>query len=136
PAPGKRPYHTIIPAIATHADDDSLFACLGVMGGFMQPQGHTQMMVALVDDGLDPQAALDRPRYYLSGGDPLGQVALEAGIPADTMSRLEAMGHNVKGVSGFGRSVFGKGHVILRNRDSGVLWGGSDPRGDGCAMSI
>ncbi len=67
-APRKRPYHTIIPAMATHAQDDALFASFGVMGGFMQPQGHVQVFIALVDDSLDPQAALDRPRFYLEGG--------------------------------------------------------------------
>jgi gamma-glutamyltranspeptidase/glutathione hydrolase len=135
-APGKRPYHTIIPALATHVDDDTLFACFGVMGGFMQPQGHTQVMVGLADDGIDPQAVLDQPRFYLSGGQPNAQVALEEGMPRSTMDALADMGHEVVAVSGHDRAIFGKGHVIQRDRSSGVLWGGSDPRGDGCAMTL
>jgi gamma-glutamyltranspeptidase/glutathione hydrolase len=135
-APGKRPYHTIIPALATHVDDGTLFACFGVMGGFMQPQGHTQVMIGLADDGIDPQAVLDRPRFYLSGGRPNAQVALEEGMPRSTMDALANMGHEVIAVSGHDRAIFGRGHVILRDRSSGVLWGGSDPRGDGCAMTL
>lgn len=134
-APGKRPYHTIIPALATHADDGSLYASFGVMGGFMQPQGHVQVLVGLVDDGLDPQAALDRPRFCLEDGTSGGRVALEEGIPLATMARLAAMGHPVRPVVGYGRALFGRGQIIVRDRESGVLWGGSDPRADGLAMA-
>ncbi len=136
PAPGKRPYHTIIPALATHADDDALFASFGVMGGFMQPQGHVQVLIGLADDGLDPQSALDRPRFCLEGGQPDAQVALEKGMPRSTIKKLAAMGHEVVSVAGFDRDIFGRGHIIVQDRSSGVLWGGSDPRGDGCAMSL
>jgi gamma-glutamyltranspeptidase/glutathione hydrolase len=140
--PGKRPYHTIIPALATRpgaAQSDAplkeeLFACFGVMGGFMQPQGHVQVALALVDDGLDPQAALDRPRFCLEEGQPGGGVALEEGISIETLSRLAEMGHSVTPVSGAGRSVFGRGQIILRDPQTGVLCGGSDPRADGCVM--
>ena len=135
-APGKRPYHTIIPALATHEDDGSLFACFGVMGGFMQPQGHLQVVVGLVDDGLDPQSALDRPRFCILSGEAGGTVALEDGIPLATMARLAEMGHPVRPVTGHGRAVFGRGQVTLRDRETGILWGGSDPRADGLAMLL
>jgi gamma-glutamyltranspeptidase/glutathione hydrolase len=135
-APGKRPYHTIIPALVTHQEDDVLYACFGVMGGFMQPQGHVQVLIALADDGLDPQAALDRPRFCLSDGAAGGQVALEEGIPVRVMAELAQMGHTIVPVSGHGRALFGRGQIIRRDAHSGVLWGGSDPRADGCAMSL
>ncbi len=133
--PGKRPYHTIIPAMATR-EDGSLFASFGVMGGFMQPQGHLQAAVGLIDDELDPQSALDRPRFCLPGGEAAGEVALEEGIPGDVAAALRSMGHPVEVVSGHGRALFGRGQIIYRDPEQGVLWGGSDPRADGCAMSL
>jgi len=145
-APGKRPYHTIIPALATRSTPygEDLYASFGVMGGFMQPQGHLQVVVGLVDDGLDPQAALDRPRFCIeastegsqSGGETQGKVALEEGLPEETVAALAQMGHPVETIGGHGRALFGRGQIILRNAESGVLWGGSDPRADGCAMSL
>ena len=84
----------------------------------------------------DPQSALDRPRFCLEGGQPDAQVALEKGMPRSTIKKLAAMGHEVVSVAGFDRAVFGRGHIIVQDRSSGVLWGGSDPRGDGCAMSF
>jgi gamma-glutamyltranspeptidase/glutathione hydrolase len=145
-APGKRPYHTIIPALATRstASGEDLYASFGVMGGFMQPQGHLQVVVGLVDDGLDPQAALDRPRFCIeastersrSDGTAGGKVTLEEGLPVDSVAALTQMGHTVETVGGHGRALFGRGQIILRDPASGVLWGGSDPRADGCAMSF
>ncbi len=134
-APGKRPYHTIIPAMAT-LPDGTLFASFGVMGGFMQPQGHLQVLTAMLDDGQDPQSALDRARFCIDDGSAGGEVALEQGIPQDTAIQLDGMGHHVYPVSGYGRALFGRGQIILRDRQSSVLWGGSDPRADGCAMGI
>ena len=108
-APGKRPYHTIIPALATlprldrsasSPTGEDLFACFGVMGGFMQPQGHMQVVAALVDDALDPQSALDRPRFCLQDGQVAGGVSLEEGIPVQVMSALAQMGHPVTPESG------------------------------------
>jgi gamma-glutamyltranspeptidase/glutathione hydrolase len=132
-APGKRPYHTIIPAMATRPDG-SLWASFGVMGGFMQPQGHLQVVVALLDDHLDPQSALDRPRFCIEDGRLSGRVALEEGIPPEVVAELAEMGHPVLTLRGHERAAFGRGQIILRGED-GVLWGGSDPRADGCAMS-
>lgn len=135
-APGKRPYHTIIPAMATRETDASLYASLGVMGGFMQPQGHTQLVLALVGDGLDPQSALDRPRICIEDGTAGGRVALEESIPVSITSRLAEMGHRVRPVSGHERALFGRGQVILRDASTGALCGGSDPRADGCALGF
>ncbi len=164
--PGKRPYHTIIPALITRLVNweigklgngdsflsqstksqftkfqptnpqptESLFCAFGVMGGFMQPQGHVQVSLALMD-GLDPQSALELPRFCIEDGNPSDAVALEEGIPLRVMARLAEMGHPVKPVSGWERALFGRGQVILR-ADDGTLAGGSDPRADGCAMML
>ena len=134
-APGKRPYHTIIPGMATREADGSLYASFGVMGGFMQPQGHVQVLLGLLS-GLDPQAALDRPRICLDEGEPGGTVLVEEGIPDRTMAGLKARGHRVQRVTGHERAVFGRGQVILRDPETGVLCGGSDPRADGCALGF
>lgn len=133
--PRKRPYHTIIPAMVTR-EDGSLYASYGVMGGFMQPQGHVQVLSALIDHGLDPQSALDLPRICIDVEETGGRVALEEGIPANVVSDLERMGHPVYSVSGYDRSLFGRGQVILRDEETGVLCAGSDPRADGCAMVL
>ena len=133
--PLKRPYHTIIPAMVTR-EDGSLYASYGVMGGFMQPQGHVQVLSALVDHGLDPQSALDLPRFCIDVEDSGGRVALEEGVPADVISDLQDMGHTVYEVNGYNRSLFGRGQVILRDPETGVLCAGSDPRADGCAMTL
>jgi len=132
--PGKRPYHTIIPAMATR--DGDLAASFGVMGGFMQPQGHLQVIVSLFGDGLDPQAALDRPRFCILEGEPGGQIAVEDGIPFDVLAGLAARGHQIMPVTGSGRALFGGGQIIMRDPASGVLWGGSDPRKDGAAVAF
>jgi gamma-glutamyltranspeptidase/glutathione hydrolase len=132
--PRKRPYHTIIPGLLTREHDGSLYASFGVMGGFMQPQGHMQMVVGMIDDGLDPQAALDRPRFCIEPADAGGIASLETGIPPEVVAELERRGHVVKGnISGYARALFGRGQIIRRDPD-GVLWGGSDPRADGCAV--
>jgi len=135
-APRKRPYHTIIPAMATRESDGSLFASFGVMGGFMQPQGHMQVFAALVDSGLDPQAALDLPRFCIEDGTAGGAVALEEGIPNEVMAGLTERGHQVQKVAGWERALFGRGQIILRDPQTGILVGGSDPRADGLAMPL
>jgi len=130
--PGKRPYHTIIPAMATM--DGELYAPFGVMGGFMQPQGHVQVMVNTVDYGMNPQEALDAPRFFIVDGTSGGMVLLEDEISEEVMSRLSAMGHEIAPASGWRRVGFGKGQMIHRDPETGVLTAGSDPRGDGCAI--
>lgn len=146
--PGKRPYHTIIPGMITKPSPptplpegegrrgEGLFASFGVMGGFMQPQGHLQVASALIDDQIDPQAALDRPRFCIADGEAHGIVALEAGIPMKVIQTLENMGHPTQCLKGYERALFGRGQVIMHVPESGVLIGGSDPRADGCAMSL
>jgi len=138
-APRKRPYHTIIPAMATqswHGGKQELYASFGVMGGFMQPQGHLQVVIAMLDDNLDPQESLDQPRFCISDGETGGNVDLEIGIQPEIIGELAALGHAVNEVSGHERVVFGRGQVIRRDPKSGVLFAGSDPRADGCAMSL
>ncbi|MFQ5381421.1 MAG: gamma-glutamyltransferase family protein [Dehalococcoidia bacterium] len=127
----KRPYHTIMPGLATDASGE-LFACFGVKGGFMQPQGQLQVLVNLVDHRMDPQDALDRPRFCLRPALPSGDVALEVGIPVETMHALARMGHRV--IPSTDRFLFGTGQVILRDPAEGAFWAGSDPRADGAAV--
>jgi len=137
---GKRPYHTIIPGMITK--DAELFASFGVMGGFMQPQGHLQVLSNMVDLGHSPQQALDMPRFCLNildgdgvgANDPGGEVYLEPGFSFDEMAALRRKGHRVSPINGRARFIFGGGQVIQRDPKSGVLIGGSDPRKDGCAL--
>ncbi len=124
----KRPYQTIIPALTTH-EDGSLHAVFGVKGAFTQPAGHVQILANLVDHGMDPQAALDLPRFTLRAGTPGSAVHLEAGVPVATMSRLARMGHAV--IPSTDRFLFGTGQAILRDPATGAFWGGTDPRADG-----
>jgi gamma-glutamyltranspeptidase/glutathione hydrolase len=139
-APNKRPYQTIIPAMTVH--EGELHAAYGVMGGFMQPQGHFQVLVNLVDHGMAPQQALDMPRFMLAGPEsgPAGAqeagglVYMEEGWDFAILAELTRRGHRLAPVAGFGRVNFGGGQVIVRNPETGVLVGGSDPRKDGCAV--
>lgn len=126
---GKRPYHTIIPGLAVK--DGALYCPFGVMGGFMQPQGHFQVISALVDDALNPQEALNRPRWCLIDGTGDSVLALEEGVPVKSMARLAELGHTIRPISGRGRNLFGDGQIIYRDPETGVLFGGSDPRKDG-----
>jgi gamma-glutamyltranspeptidase/glutathione hydrolase len=137
-APHKRPYQTIIPAMTTRGGE--LHASLGVMGGYMQPQGHFQMLVNLVDFAMSPQMALDRPRWQLAGPsaglgaqETGGLVMMEEGWGFATLAELARRGHRIAPVDGFGRTSFGGGQIILRDPETGVLIAGSDPRKDGCA---
>ncbi len=135
-APRKRPYHTIIPAMVTRESDNSLYASYGVMGGLMQPQGHVQVLSALADGGLDPQSAVDLPRFCIDMDEAGGRVAIEEGMPQETMDALQKMEHPIYEVTGYERALFGRGQVILRDAETGVLCAGSDPRADGCAMAL
>ena len=76
------------------------------------------------------------PRFCISAGGADGRVALDEGSPPQVISQLQEMGHTVAQVSGHARATFGRGQIILRDRESGVLCGGSDPRADGCAMGL
>jgi len=140
---GRRPYHTIIPGMVTA--ESELLACMGVMGGYMQPQGHFQMMVRMYDEGLPPQRALDAPRWQLAGPSadqpnsvgahrPGGRVLLEPGFEPEVMRSLQDRGHRIEVRQGLDRGGFGGGQIIARNPGTGVLTGGSDPRKDGCAI--
>jgi gamma-glutamyltranspeptidase/glutathione hydrolase len=123
--PGRRPYHTIIPGMLLR--NGRLLGPFGVMGGFLQAQAHLQLVSALVDDGLDPQAALDRPRFRVDGP----TVRLEEGL-WDRAGQLEGLGLEV--VQSRQPSEFGGGQAILVRGD--VLVGGSDARKDGYAAGF
>lgn len=141
-APRKRPYHTIIPAMLTNPKDGSLHSVYGVMGGFMQPQGHIQTLLNMLVFGLTPQAALDAPRICVGAGMPeRGKVAdmtvyVEEGIKQEVIDELENRGHDVVPVGGLDRWVFGRGQIIRKHEEDGqIVWSaGSDPRGDGAAV--
>ncbi|WP_027349800.1 gamma-glutamyltransferase family protein [Halotalea alkalilenta] len=122
-APGKKPFHTIIPGFITRGDQ--AFGPFGVMGGFMQPQGHMQVAMNLIDFRLNPQAALDAPRWQWLGGK---RVAIEHGYPRHLLLELQARGHQIE--SAFDSTSFGRGQVILRDPVTGVLCGGTEPRTD------
>ena len=126
-APNKRPYHTIIPGMLLQGDD--LWASFGVMGGFMQPQGHFQVLSALVDDQLNPQEALNRPRWMIENGEPGGSLLIEEGTPFKTMAALAERGHRIQPEAGLGRGNFGRGQII--RYANGIMHGGSEPRADG-----
>lgn len=132
-APGKRTYHTIIPGMLLNADG-SLYGPFGVMGGFMQPQGHVQVVSALLDDEADPQAALDRARFCLEDGTAGAALAVEETTSPEVLAGLTDLGHPVKTVSGYDRGLFGRGQIILRDAATGWLTAGSDSRADGCAF--
>jgi gamma-glutamyltranspeptidase/glutathione hydrolase len=118
----------------TYADDGSLYGPFGVMGGFMQPQGHVQVVLNIDANRMTSQEALDHPRFCIETGTAGGAVALEEGIPLEIMARLSEMGHSVRPVAGQSRATFGRGQIIVRDRETGVLAGGSDPRADGQAV--
>lgn len=124
PAPRKRPYNTIIPGFITK--DGAPLGPFGVMGGYMQPQGHLQVVMNCADFGMNPQEALDAPRWQWMGG---MKVACEPGFDGGTARKLAGMGHDVSFAEHpFG---FGRGHIIWRT-EYGTLVGAAEPRTDGC----
>ena len=122
--PGKRPFHTLIPGVVQFGPDD--WAAFGVMGGYMQPQGHVQVIANLVDYEMPLQRALDEPRWRYRES---GELALEAHFDDDVAAKLVRKGHDVKTLSPV---MFG-GAQIARNRD-GVLSAATEPRKDGTAQ--
>jgi gamma-glutamyltranspeptidase/glutathione hydrolase len=120
---GKRTYHTIIPGFLMK--DGQPVGPFGVMGGFMQPQGHVQVLMNAIDFGLNPQAALDAPRWQWLEGK---TVEMEHSMPDHIVDALGRMGHGVKWAMGSGG--FGRGEIIWR-QPNGVLVGATEPRADG-----
>ena len=134
--PGKRPFHTIIPAFITK--DGAPLMSFGVMGGDFQPQGHAQIVMNMVDYGMNVQEAGDAPRWDHSGGSsPVtgpsthkGEVHVESGIPYETVRGLMGRGHKV----GFARGIYGGYQAIYRDPETGFYHGASESRKDGQAV--
>lgn len=135
-APGKRPFHTIIPAFMTK--DGKPLLSFGVMGGAMQPQGHAQIVVNMVDFGMSVQAAGDVARFHHDGstdpegGKPMttgGVVEIETGVPQTIADELAKRGHKVK----YSVGPYGGYQAIWRDPVTGAYWGASEFRKDGQA---
>ncbi len=122
--PGKRTYHTIIPGFLTK--DGQAIGPFGVMGGYMQPQGHFQVAINTIDYKLNPQAALDAPRWQWIKDN---TVHVEPGFPNHLAQALVRLGHNIQPTIDSGS--FGRGQIIWRNPETGVLSGGTESRTDG-----
>jgi gamma-glutamyltranspeptidase/glutathione hydrolase len=136
-APGKRPFHTIIPAFITK--DGKPWVSFGVMGGDFQPQGHAQIVMNLIDFGMNLQEAGDAPRWDHTGGaSPTGgnrgsgAVRIESGIPYSTVRGLMDRGHQVR----YGRGVYGGYQAILWDAENKVYHGASESRKDGQAAGF
>jgi gamma-glutamyltranspeptidase/glutathione hydrolase len=123
-APGKRPMHTIIPALAMR--DGRCTLSFGVMGADYQPMGHAQVVTNMIDYGMDVQQAIDAPRVFYVDE----TTEVERGVPAATIDGLKARGHNVM----VRPLPHGGGQGIVIDWEKGTLIGGSDPRKDGCAI--
>lgn len=134
-APGKRPFHTIIPAFITK--DGKPLISFGVMGGDMQPQGHVQIVVNLIDFKMNLQEAGDAPRIYHTGSsEPTGQhmtdggvIKLESGIRTEVIQKLMSMGHTIQWDLG----NYGGYQAIMKDEKNGVWFGASESRKDGQA---
>jgi gamma-glutamyltranspeptidase/glutathione hydrolase len=131
-APGKRPFHTIIPAMLLK--EGRPLVAFGVMGGDMQAQAHVQLVSHLVDAGCNIQEAIDQPRFHYLDTD---RVALERGLAARVGSELTRRGHVVEDEpAALPRGGFGGGQGIMIDPVTGAYWGGSDSRKDGCAIGF
>ena len=126
--PGKLPYHTLIPGMVTR--EGELWASYGVMGAMQQAQGHLQTLINMIDFDLEPQQALDAPRFSVRLGE---GIAIEDIARLEVAKELASMGHSVMAMPPHGLT-FGSGQIIRRDPHSGVLTGGSEPRADGCAV--
>ena len=136
--PGKRPFHTIIPAMITQGEE--AYLSFGLMGGAMQPQGHVQIITNIIDFGLNVQEAGDAARWRHSGSTSetaaaggtagLGVINVESGVPQSVRDALEALGHVVED----GDGGFGGYQAIRRDPETGVLHGASEMRKDGAAQ--
>jgi gamma-glutamyltranspeptidase / glutathione hydrolase len=122
--PGKRSLHTIIPALAMR--DGRCDMSFGVMGAHYQPMGHVQIVLNMLDYGMDVQQAIEAPRFFFE----VEQTIVEHGTPAATIDGLKARGHNVV----MADQPWGGAQTIKIDWDRGVLIGGSEPRKDGCAL--
>ncbi len=127
-APGKRPFHTIIPGFLTR--DTTPVGPFGIMGGHMQPQGHVQVVVNTVDLGMDPQAALDAPRWYWAAQ---RRVHVEPELPARVRSALAERGHEI--TTEGATDLVGCGQAIWRSAGGGYV-AGTEARTDGCAVGF
>jgi len=126
-APGKRPMHTIIPGLVTR--DGALWAVFGVMGAAMQPQGHAQLLINLLDYGMDPQQAVEHPRHRHEDT----VLLIEGRVPEKEISRLRGRGHRIDVREDY--MIPAGGAQLIRILDNGVRACGSDPRKDGCALA-
>jgi gamma-glutamyltranspeptidase/glutathione hydrolase len=121
--------HTIIPGLATSSATGNLWATFGVMGAAMQPQGHAQLLVNLLDYGMDPQGAADHPRHRHENE----VLLIEGRVPETEIARLRGLGHQVE--VGEDYMIPTGGAQIIRMLENGVRACGSDPRKDGCALA-
>ncbi|RMH09676.1 MAG: gamma-glutamyltransferase family protein [Planctomycetota bacterium] len=131
--PGKRPYHTIIPAFVTRTapdDREQPVMAFGVMGGFMQPQGHAQVLMRMADHDMNPQTALDAPRWQVEKG---LRVSIEPGFDETVYERLRELGHELR-VHERRNASFGRGQAIYKLDDG--YCAGSDLRCDGQAVGF
>ncbi len=135
-APSSRPLHTLMPGMLLR--NGVAEVALGSMGGDAQPHIMVQLVTGLVDDGLDPQSAVDRPRFVLeteAAQQPLGPVRIEAdGVDEPTIAQLEARGHEVSTVEA--RTPLTGWSQVIRRRPDGSYEGGADPRADSLAAGV